>query len=413
MTAGNRFNSLQVGINAATSTYGTEPGAYVPLLPTTEISSFYPRAREHISREDLQTTDGRLVKPLLGPKNIDDLTFSTELRGLNSYDGGAMSDFEAELEVGKLLASFFGDIADAHSSAAPTVSASGHSTTTLAENATTVLANLDIVRFETSTGTHIRQVVSGGGTGTVTFDRAYTGTPTTASTIHRLGRYTMVPGRTKHKDVWLDWEDTSFTSGPRRKYRDCAAKMLKINVPDSGKVGLDWTFSCNDWNDVAAANPSFADPTAGSPIVSGSASFYDAATLKLFKSLSVSLDAGFEARPTPAGANGIQGGRHVARKSAVIELDLYVGDDDGTVGEVVDDGSGLDLDDLLGDASTIGTVVTVRDIALQLGTVAGACMYLRCPEAAITGRVVSSGGYKTVRSTLTATGSTPFYLGIG
>lgn len=413
MSSGNRFNSLKVGINAATSTYGTEPAAFVPLLPTAEISSFYPRAREHISREEVQTVDGRLLPPLLGPKNIDDLTFSTELRGLHSYDGGAGSDFEGELEVGKPLASFFGDVADAHLSAAPVVAAAGHSSTTLVEDGTTVLANLDIVRFETTTGVHIRQVVSGGGTGTVTFDRAYTGTPTTASTIHRLARYTMVPGRTKHKDCWFDWEDTTFTNGPRRKYADCAAKQLKINVPESGKVTCDWAFKPNNFTDEAAASPSFVDPTAGSPIVAGGASFYDAAVLKLFKSLSITLDAGFEERPTAAGPNGIQGGRHVLRKSAMLELELYVGDDDGTVGEVVDDGSGLDLDDIMGDGSTIGTVVTTRDIALQLGTVAGACLYLRAPAAAVTGRVVSSGGYKSVRITLTATGAAPFYLGIG
>lgn len=412
MSNATRLSSVKIGINAATNTFGTEPAGYVPIQPAGEVASLYAREREAISRDEVQTVDGSELPHLLGPKNIEDIVLPLEFRGVNANTGGAVTDWEAKLEQGLLLASMFGDVADTTASAAPTVKSTGHSTTTLAENATLVLVDLDIILFPTSLGVRIRQVISGGGTGTVTLDRSYTGTPTTGGTILRLARYSMVPGRSRHKAIWVDYEDMTGTESDRRKYQDCMPKSFKLTVPNSGKVTAEYTFKPNDWNDVAEANPSAVDPTAGAPVVAGEARFFIGSVEKLFRNMTLMYETGFVERPTAVGANGIQGGECVARKSAVMEFELYLGDDDGTLGDLIDDAASVDLGDLQGDSSTIGTAATTRDIALSLGTMAGAALYARFPAGAIISRVVAGGNYKTVKCTVRATGTAPFHLGI-
>ena len=98
---------------------------------------------------------------------------------------------------------------------------------------------------------------------------------------------------------------------------------------------------------------------------------------KYFKSFSLDVDCGFEERPSPSGPNNIMGGDNTLPKTAVASYALYLGDDDGTIGEVVDDTSGVDLDDLQGDSLAIGTVVTTQDISLQVGTELGAIFWCR------------------------------------
>ncbi len=413
MSNATRLHFVKVGINANTNTYGTEPGAYVPILPVGEAASLLPRGREPIAVDDRITSDGREQPHLHGAKNTDDITIPLELTGINDNSGGAVSDWEAKNEgLGLMLASIFGDVADVTTGAKPTVAASGHSSTTLVEDGTTVLADLDIILFQTSTGRHARQVVSGGGTGTVALDRAYTGTPVSGSDIIRAARYTWVPGRTRHKAIWVDAEDTAQASGPRRRYQDCAPKQLQLAVPSSGKVTATATFAPNDWDKPAAANPSFDQPVIGSPIVGGDAALYIGAVEKLFKSLSLTAVVGYAPRESPAGANGFVGGEAADRKSVVLELTLYLGDDNGSIGDVVDGGSTPALADFTGDAANLGAEATTRDIALQLGTRAGAAGYLRFPAAAITGRVEVDGPYKVLRTTFRATGATPFYMGL-
>ncbi len=408
-----RLGSVKIGINAATNTFDVEPAAYVPILPSGEVPSLYPRDREHIDRSELQTPDGSELPPLFGPKNLDDIVLPTEFRGVDANTGAAVADWEAKLEMGKALASMFGAVAPASVGVAPTVKSSGHTSTTLSENATTIMAALDIVSFPTSLGVRTRQVISVDGAGIATFDRSYTGTPTTGGTITRLARYSMVPGRTNHKGVWVDYEDTTGTSSERVKYKDCGPKIFKLTVPNSGKLMAEWTFKPNDWADTAEANPTSASPTAGAPIVAGDARFFDGSVEKLFRSLSFTMDTGFVERPTPVGPNGIQGGQCVNRKSLVLDLELYLGDNDGSIGDLIEDEAAVDLGDYTGEASTIGTAVTTRDMALQLGTVAGALLYLRIPAGAVIAKTVSGGGFKVVKLTVRATGSTPFYLGVG
>lgn len=413
MSNSTRLHFVKVGINANTNTFGTEPATYFPLLPIGETASLLPRGREPIAVDDRITSDGREQPHLHGPKNTDDVVLPLELTGINSNSGAAVSDWEAKNEgLGQILASIFGDVADVTTGVAPTVAASGHSTTTLAENATTILADLDMILFETSTGRHARQVISGGGTGVATLDRAYTGTPVNGSTIIRAARYTWVPGRTRHKAIWVDGEDTGQASGPRRRYQDCAPKQFSMTVPSSGKVTTSAMFAPNDWDKPAAANPSFDQPVIGSPIVAGDASLFIGSVEKLFKGLSLTAVVGYAPRESPAGANGFVGGEAADRKTVTFELTLYVGDDNGTIGDVVDGGSTPALADFTGDAANIGAEATTRDIALQLGGRAGAAGYLRFPAAAIVGRVEVDGPYKVLRSTFKATGATPFYLGL-
>ena len=410
MSDATRLISVKIGINAATSTFGTEPAAYVPIIPRAEVPSLFPRVREHISRAALQTVDGRLLPPLLGNKDLSDITLPVELSGVNDNTGAAVADWEAKLDIGKVLVAAFGAVAPATVGATTACSGAAGAVLTLVDGMN--YPNLAVIRFANEDGEiFVRQIVADGGTNTVTLDRAFTGTATGNAT--RMAVYALVPSRTKNKDLWIDAEGMTDASAWRRIYKDCHCKSLQITVPDSGIVTLDAVFKPNDWIDDDKDTPAFVQPDAGSPIVTGGAAFYIGAVKKLFKSFALQVDFGFDPRPTPVGANNVQGGDNVLMKSATFSFELFLGGDDGTIGDISDDVAGVDLGDLQGDASVIGTPVTTQDISLQVGTEVGALWWARAPAAACLAPVKSSGGYLVAETAATLTGAAPLYIAFG
>ncbi len=400
-----RLLSLTAGLNASLNLFDSAPGSFLPLLPRSSVPSLLPRGRTPIERP-IVTVDGRRLPRIHGARDIGAIEMPLEFKGANNNTGGAVATWEDKLEAGVLLASLFGAVATATVGAAPTVA--GGSGTALTASST-ALANLDIVLVPTSAGGEIRQVVSGGGTTSLVLNAALVGTPTNAATIIRLGRYAHSPSTTNHKHVWFnaEWENA------RRRYRDCAPSAFSLTIPNTGLVEFDSTWMPNDYDDTAEANPAFVSPTAGSPIVSGGNTFIVAAKSLMLRSAKLTVGLGLAMRETSTGANGVKGGVCADKTAVMLEGECYVGDDVGTIGELVDDSGTPSLDDILGTDAALGAAITTRDVMLQVGTVPGACMFIRLPEADIRGQVVEGGAFNVLKFSAMACGATPLYLGVG
>jgi hypothetical protein len=405
MTDVNRLRSLTAGINAALNSFNTAPSTFTTLQPRTSVPSMAPRAREAIERP-VVVVDGRRLPRLHGPRNIAAIELPLEMKGANSNTGGAVSDWEAKLEQGNLLASLFGAVGVATTGSAPTVS--GGSGTSLTASST-VLANNDIILIPTSAGNELRQVVSGGGSTSIVLNVAMVGTPTNGATIIRLGRYTVAPSLTNHKHMWFNAEGETW----RRRYKDCAPMQFSLNIPATGMVEFDSAWTPTDWDDAAEANPSFAAPTAGSPIVSGNNALFIAARSLMFKTAKLTVVNGTQMRESSTGPNGVLGGVCADKTNIMLEAECYVGDDNPSIGEFVDDSGTPSMDDILGSDATLGGSITTRDVMLQVGTVAGQCLFLRLPEADIRGETTENGALTMLKLTMMATGAAPLHLGVG
>lgn len=409
MTDVARLVNLTYGINASATTIGTAPGAFTTLLPRATPASLFPRTRQAIDRP-LASVDGRRFSRVLGPKDIGDIALPLEFKGVDSNTGAAVAAWEAKMEQGNLLASLFGGVATATSGAAPTVT-SGSGTALVASS--NVLANNDILLLTTSVGTEVRQVASGGGTTNLTLDRALVGTATAASTIIRAGRYTMATATTVHTPVWFDAEGENW----KRRYSDCQPSSLVLNIPNAGLVEADFVFMPNDWSDETDGSPSFSAPTAGSPIVSGGSAFFIGSNAFMLRNARLTVNVGMAMRETTTGANGVRGGVATDKTNIMLEGELYVGNNTGSVGDVSDDsgGSGVSpyLNDILGDGSAASTVPSTQDIMLAVGSAAGAALYVRIPAADIRSPGVREGGpFAVLPFQAFATGASPLTLGV-
>jgi hypothetical protein len=411
-----RLTSLTYGLNASATTIGTAPGTFATVLPRSSPTSFLPRSRQAIDRA-LYSVDGRRFMRVFGVKDIGELQLPVEFKGVSGNTGAGITSaggWELVMEQGNLLASLFGSTAATTTvGAAPTVTSGTGSSLTVSTN---VLANLDIILVQTSIGTEARQVVSGGGTTTVTVDRAWVGTPTASSTVIRAARYSVSTSQTIHTPVWFNCEGENW----RRRYADCQPSSLVLNVPNAGLVEADFAFLPNDWDDQAEANPAFAAPTAGSPVVSGGSQFFIGANSFMLRNARLTVNVGMVMRETTTGINGIRGGLATDKTNIMLEGELYVGDNAGVIGDVSDDtgGAGVSpfLNDILGDGSATGTAPSSVDVSLQVGTAAGAAMFLRIPAADFRSAGVREGGPFAVLpfqafATAPASGS-PFSLGV-
>lgn len=390
MTDVNRILSLSYGLNAAAQTIGTAPGSFATLLPRAGVPSLLPRTRTPIDRP-LYSADGRRFPRVHGVKDIGAIDLPLEFKGINSNTGAGITvagGWEAKMEQGNLLASLFGATAAVTTAgAAPTVSSSGAATLVVSSS---VLADLDIILVQTSTGVEARQVISGGGTTTVTVDRNWVGTPTASSTVIRAARWGVSTSLTAHLPVWFDVEGENW----KRRYADCQPNSMVLNIPNAGLVEFDSQFLPNNWTDEADGALSFVAPTAGSPIVSGGSGFFIGNTPYMLRNARLTLNNGAVMRETTTGINGVRGGVCTDKTNIMLEGELYVGDNGGTIGEVVDDSGTPPLNDILGDGTSIvpGSAVSTYDIALQVGLAAGAALYIRIPAADIRSAGVREGG---------------------
>lgn len=408
MTDVARLVNLTYGINASATTIGTAPASFATLLPRSTPSSLFPRSRAVIERP-LANTDGRRLARVQGVKDLAEIALPLEFKGVSNNTGiGVTTNWESSMEQGNLLASLFGGVAALTTTgAAPTV-VSGSGTALTASS--TVIANNDILLLTTSVGTEVRQVASGGGTANLTLDRALLGTATASSTIIRAARYTMATATTIHTPCWFDAEGENW----RRRFSDCQPSSMTLNIPNAGLVEADFAFMPNDYADNAETpTPTFTLPTAGSPVVAGASSFFIGSNAFMLRNARLTVGVGMVMRETTTGINGVRGGVATDKSNIMLEGELYVGDSAGSIGELVDDSGTPTLDSILGTDAATGASITTLDLCLNVGTVAGAALYIRIPAADVRSTGVREGGpFAVLPFQAMATGASPLTLGV-
>jgi hypothetical protein len=413
MTDISRLLTLRHALHTNATTFTGTPGTLLPLQVTDEASSFLPRQRTPIDRS-LRSLSGRRFPHIRGAQDVADLTVATEFKGVNANTGAAVTDWEAKMEQGYLLASLFGAVAPATTGAAPTIAAAGHTPASgiVAFTAAANVQNGAVIGFATASGFQVGRVASGGGaaTTTVTLDHPYSGTPTTSATVFRFGVYSVSDSVTSHVHAFFAAEGENW----RRDYFGCAPMSMNLSIPNTGALAMSSVFSPSTWADVAEANPAYADPTAGNPIVNDGGIFRLDGTEFLLRNASITYNCGTAIRETATKANGRLGGvcGTGEGKSFMIEGELYISDT-ATLGELVDNAGSPTLSALLGSDVAAGQVSTAREVSLQVGTEAGGCVYALLPTADFRASVQTSGAFPVLRFQAMGTGALPAVLAVG
>ena len=408
MTDVARLSTLRYGLHRNNATFSGTP-SLVPLRLTDDGASFLPRNRTPIPRA-LRSLSGRRYSHIRGVQDLADITVATEFRGVNSNTGAAVTDWEAKMEQGYLLASLFGAVAPATTSTAPTVAGSGH---TPASGILTVVgtntANGQVIGFATSDGFEVGRIASGGGTTTLTLDHPYSGTPTTSATVFRAAVYSVNDAVTHHVHSMFSAEGEDW----RRDYFGCTPMSMALALPNAGLVGMTSVFSPTSFADVAEGNPAHAEPTSGSPIVVDLARMWFAGTNVVARDIAISYSTAAAMRTASTRTNGKLGGVCSTGdgKSFTIEFSVYVGD--ATIAGELQDSTGTpSLNALLGDSDTSGTVSTTRKVSLQFGSGVGACGYAYLPEADCVVTTQHTDGLTVARVVATGTGALPAILAV-
>lgn len=410
MTDVARLSTLRYGLHTDAYTFTGTPSLSV-LRPTDDGASFLPRNRAPLAR-NLRSLSGRRYAHARGVQDLADLTINTEFRGVNSNTGGAVTDWEAKMEQGYLLASLFGAVAPATTGAATTATTAGSSgaTGTLVVASGAGISNGQVIAFASSTGLQVARVESGGGTTTLTLSHPFEGTVTNGTTVFRLAVYSVSDSVTHHVHAMFAAEGEDW----RRDYFGCAPMSMALALPNTGLVGMTSVFSPTSFADVAEVNPSHAEPTAGSPIVVDACKMWFAGLDVIARDISINYSCATTARTASTRTNGKVGGVCGTGdgKTFTIEFSLYLGDGNLS-GELTDGSTTPDLNALLGDDDAAGDIATTRKVSLQVGTEIGAVMYAYLPEADCVVTTQHVDGLTVARVVATGTGSLPAILAVG
>jgi hypothetical protein len=411
MTDVSRLSTLRYALHTDASTFSNTPGTLLPLRITDDGAPFLPRQRTPIAR-NLRSLGGRRYSHVRGLQDVGDLTVPLEFRGVDTNSGGAVADWEAKMEQGQMLASMFGAVAVATTGAAPTVAAAGHTpgTGTLVVVGTT-LANTDVIGFATSDGFEVAKVSSGGGTTTITLEHPFTGTPTTGATVFRFANYLVADAVTHHVHAFFSAEGEHW----RRDYFGCAPMSFSLEMSNAGVVSFSSVWSPTSWSDVADANPTHAEPVAGSPVVMDFARLWFGGSSMNARDFSLTYSNGMQVRRVDTEVNAKLGGVAAATgpKEFRLEFSVYVGAT-SLAGELQDStGSPASLAALLGSVDSAGDVSATREVALQVGTEVGACFYVHMATAdcQVTTQIVD--GLTMARVVCVGTGAVPGLLAVG
>jgi hypothetical protein len=411
MTDVSRLSTLRYALHTNNTTFTGTPGTLFPLRITDDGASFLPRNRTPIPRP-LRSLSGRRYSHIRGVQDLADITVATEMRGVNSNTGAAVTDWEAKMEQGYLLASLFGAVAPATTGVAPTIAASGHTPASgiLAVVGTTT-ANGQVIAFSSSAGLQVGRIASGGGTTTLTLDHPYSGTPTTSATVFRMGVYSVNDSATQHVHAFFAAEGEDW----RRDYFGCMPMSMSLAVPNAGLMTMSSVFSPTSFSDVTEANPAHAEPTSGNPIVVDACRVWFAGNDVIARDITINYSAATTPRVASTRTNGRVGGVSSTGdgKTFTVEFSVYLGD--ATLpGELQDSAGTPTLNDLLGDGAILsGQPSATRKVSLQVGSEVGAVVYAYLPEADCVVTTQHADGLTVARVVATGTGALPAILAVG
>jgi hypothetical protein len=373
MSDQSRIKLVTYGLHASTTDFSTAASTLLQIAP--EKAEFRSPDRERLARNAMQA-DGRYVAPLAGRKKLEDAALETILTGMNGNTGGAVTALTA-CDMGPLLQSNFGTTWTNPSGAATTTTgtsdfAAGTLQVTLGTNIIDGMAIL----FPTSTGTFIREVASGGGSGasaTLTFDRAFTGTVSAAQTIIRAPYLTVSTSTHMHTHLHFRVEGEN----QRRDFYGCAGTAkLMCAIGDYIRVASSWKVT--DITDSAEANPSVSLATTGDAVPTINSTFWIGGTPYLARDLEIDFGGSVNPRTAHAGPQGVQGYVHLD-KLPKISGKLYRGT--SSLGEIADSTGTPSVNSGQGWDKTPGQALPTFDIGIQFGTAAAGACYVRAPAA--------------------------------
>jgi hypothetical protein len=399
MTSLLRFLDVQCGLHSTVNDFTTMPTLTRRLQLVGGGETLMPRKLQDISRNDIAALDGRGFTQLYGPLDLADVAPVLEWKGVNSNTGAAVAGaaWHDKVEQGELMTSMMGALPVTTTGAAPTVAASGHSTTTLVFVGTAPVVG-EMVLFQTSLGPRIRTVVSFV-TLTATFDRPYTGTPTASSTIIRACRWDWAPGVANHTHVGFRAELPDVQAD----FVGCAPVSMALAVPTSGRLTSTFTFSPTDVDGFKATSaPTTTFPAAGNPLVGINAELFIGSESFVVDSLSLNVATGNEPRTSPSSENGRLGGI-AADKRGGFTLTASIRNEPQARGGIERNTGTETLRTIMGDVLGAGAVSAERDVLLVIGRAAGAAMAVRLPNAALSAATAAVGSVAGVNLTFTAT----------
>lgn len=371
MTGQRRVFNLRFGKHASTSDFTSTPGTLHQLSPEGD-PGFKPVGRMKLERGGVNAA-GRFLSPLAGPNMLGDHQLEQILSGISGNAGGAL-DAAAESEVGAILDVITGTAAVNPSSTATT--ATGGSTTSVTVTSGVNISNGVGILFSNGTDTVAREVVSGGGSGTLTIDRNSGGTPT--GTIIRSSYWTINPAISMHTHGYFAGEGEDY----ERLFFGCMGTgKITAAMNDYCKLVTSW--KPNNITDSPEDDPTFTAHTTGQAIVAVASTMYLGNTAYTFKDLEIDFGGTIVARQAHNGTHGVHG-YAVFDKKPKIRGKFYLGAISALLEH--DDSASSPLNTTIGQGTdkSVGAALTTFDVGIQIGTLATGCAYFRAPLAAFT-----------------------------
>jgi hypothetical protein len=395
------LNSLRAGIHTSTTDWTSTPGSLTFHRPLN--SPIFDPGYTAIERAD-QRADGATTPALRGPKNVSLPDITVELTGLSG--GGAGDSTDASTlghAVSDFLTSVMGQVASNATGETTDGSDAGSGTTVTADASTSFTDGDGILVKGTTSGKYVAREVTGASTADITIDRALTTDDGTADTadegevIYAARTYAPAMTTGDHVPFYLDAEGENF----RRVFTGChASASLTLGAGGMAQLNLSGIMA-TDWTDSPEANPTYADPTTGSPIVLVDCPMWIGSALYYGSVNSIDFGVTYEPRVAQGGPAGHWGMVATAKKAPTFTGEINFGALDGEA-----------TDALL--ATWRGTYehsAPTFDVGIQMGRQPGSAAYFRAPAARFTSiNLAARGGQVVAQFTATCTGTDPARL---
>lgn len=343
-----------------------------------ESASWQMPEKEKLAR-DTQRANGALTSALVGALESGDLDFSTEmvLSGVNGNTGAAFA--ATALDCAGVLEACLGAAPTVPSGAAVTVSAGGGGLSTLTVSGTTVATGTGVLVALTDGTFAARQVISGGGTTTLTLDRAIAGTVTTGATLIRSAAWTIDNSVHEHKHGYWRFEESAHM---RVDFVGCAGKSsISVDARGYARLKTDWrSNNASPFGSLLA--PTYSAPTKGRAVVGFNGRLMLGADAFLFRDVAIEFGADVVERVSHSGPQGRHGFTH---QQKIVRASFKFFGGINAFGEL-DPTSGTAADDIGANNDSAGAGVTTRDVSIQLGQSAQGALLLYVPAAQFTKR---------------------------
>ncbi len=385
MTDVTRMLSLKYAKHTDANTFSNTPGT-LRIIEPEDAAAFYPSEVQRLERK-LASPDNRRFPHRPGPKKLDVRSLKMRLRGVNNNDGGALVA-QSATEHGEMWDTFFGANATVPSGAATTVTGGNGATPNVTVTSGAGFANGDGILFATSAsapfGYIAREVVSGGGTTTLVVDRTFSGTP--VGTAYRAVRHVLSRSTHKHVHGFFSAEGENW----RCDYFGCIAESLELDMKEGDVVRCTMGWRPMDWGEVDEANPAYVGATAGAEILAINSAFYLGSTEYLVKGLKLNAQNVVAPRDCVNGVNGVHGYEIVDKDEVLLTGQIYVGDNGGSIGELVYDAGSPTVKAL---QSPTSAPAPTFDVAIELANGGpGQSLYIRMPALDLRGEIKDSNG---------------------